>query len=104
MAARQMAINESPDKLEFNGPCDEVRLPSTNLFKTFQSDVNIETIETFDNDLQWRKSSRGNENEVTKAPIAERNVIVHKDCSKEKGPTLASFLDNIPLSHLINIF
>ena len=64
MAARQMAINDSPDKLELNGPCDEVKQPSTNKFKTFQSDVNVETIEIFDDNLQWRKSPH--ENKVPK--------------------------------------
>ena len=100
-AARQMAINDSPDKLELNGPCDEVRLPSTNTFKTFQSDVNVETIEIFDDNLQWRKSSH--ENEVPKTPTGKRIVIFHNSSedSKEKELTLQSFLDNISLLLLL---
>ena len=103
-AARQMAINDSPDKLELNGPCDEVKQPLTNKFKTFQSDVNVEAIEIFDDNLQWRKSPH--ENKVPKTPTRERNVIVHSSSedNKEEGLTLQSFLDNISFGHLITVF
>ena len=103
-AARHMAINSSPDKLEQNNPCDEV---GDNLDSVrddshlFQSDVDLEAIDTIASNHNWRKV----------VPIVEpnvdcqRNLIVHASGEDfEKKSSLKTFLEDISLGHLLAIF
>ena len=54
--ARQMAINDSPDKLEINYPGDNPMEVNENFSQQFQSDINVEAIEsinTAENQRNW---------------------------------------------------
>ena len=103
-AARQMAINSSPDKLEKNNPSDEVGdiLDSVrDDFHMLQSDVDLEAIDEIANNRNWRKV----------VPIVEpnidcqRNLIVHASGEDvEIKSSLKTFLEDISLGHLLTIF
>ena len=88
--ARQMAINDSPDKLEINYPGDNPMEVNENFSQQFQSDVDVEAIASITN------------------INTNRNIIVHalgeNTENASTGPTLKSFLEEISLGHLLTMF
>ena len=75
-AARQMAINSSPDKLEQNNPSDEVGYILDSVrddFHMLQSDVDLDAIDNIANNRNWRKVVPRVEPNID----CQRNLIVH---------------------------
>ena len=103
-AARQMAINDSPDKLEINYPGDNPMEVNENFSQQFQSDINVQAIESISTDLTVIKPMPRNR------PIlnTNRNIIVHalgdKTENASNRPTLKSFLEEISLGNLLTMF
>ena len=105
-AARQMAINASPDKLEIpvNYPGDNQLEVTENFSQQFQSDVDVEAIESISRDLNLIKPVPRSQPIIN----TNRNIIVHalgeNTENASTGPTLKSFLEEISLGHLLTMF
>ena len=100
-AARQMAINASPDKLEIpvNYPGDNQLEITENFSQHFQSDVDVDAIESISRDHNLMKPVARSQPIVN----TNRNIIVHEE-NASTGPTLKSFLEEISLGHLLTMF
>ena len=95
--------DNSPDKVQ-NNPSDEVGenlVPVTDDFHVFQSDVDLEAIETIANNRNWRKVVPRVEPNID----CQRNLIVHASGEDvEIKSSLKTFLEDISLGHLLTIF
>ena len=103
-AARQMAINSSPDKLEQNNPSEEDGYILDSVrddFHMLQSDVDLDAIDNIANNRNWRKVVPRVEPNID----CQRNLIVHASGEHvEIKSSLKTFLEDISLGHLLTIF
>ena len=102
--ARQMAINDSPDKLEINYPGDNPMEVNENFSQQFQSDINVEAIESISTDLNLIKPVSRSQPIIN----TNRDIIVYSLGEKTENasnrPTLKSFLEESSLGNLLTMF
>ena len=89
----------SPDKLEINYPGDNPLEVNENFSQQFQSDVDVEAIESISRDLNLIKPVPRSQPIIN----TNRNIIVHalgeNTENASTGTTLKSFLEEISLGH-----